>query len=541
MSDSIVPEFLFHYSPPVELQDEPVLLLASSDGTVNLVSLETLSQFTQPIVTHSFSLLVGWFRRRMLPLPSLIWDMELACKLGVGLPKDECGKNKPWDMWNVFQKAPPNSQEEEQIRAALTTHMSKPTIGNFGNLRWMLSFAKSMPDIWGRILSDLRAKGEEDRYFSVEVPVFNIMMKSQFSGIRIDPSVRDEFLHSIDKNFISASQTLMIKHGVDIERALVDVAYLERFLSEAQASEEKHMSARDIIAKRKSTDEVCSNLHEVMSEKRNKNILYRTFGHDTDRCYPIYDIMGTVTGRILMIDPHLQYLRKRYRKVICASDGHKLVYLDYSQFEPTIMAHLSEDKLLNEMCAGSDFYTQLSLEFFGVADHRKVIKKVFLAYSYGMGDVGLANLLMGLFDSHEDALGVVKDKLLVKFGEVERWKETIFSSLKEDGRMGTSFGNYRYRIAEGELLDHEKRWGVSQAVQGTGSLILKKVIVEVNERFPSVNILLPLHDALLVEVPEDDADSIVENLTAVFRDCFVEVCPSLTPRVALESFSGEPV
>jgi DNA polymerase I-like protein with 3'-5' exonuclease and polymerase domains len=120
---------------------------------------------------------------------------------------------------------------------------------------------------------------------------------------------------------------------------------------------------------------------------------------------------------------------------------------------------------------------------------------------------------------------------------IEKWKASIEDLLFHQGRIGTLFGNYRYRDVHGELNARERRWAVSQVVQGTGSLILKRAIIEIKKKLPEVSILLPMHDALLVEIPERSASEIVEELLTQLRRTFIEICPFVVPSVKVKSFA----
>src|SRR5690606_15256385 len=62
-----------------------------------------------------------------------------------------------------------------------------------------------------------------------------------------------------------------------------------------------------------------------------------------NRLHPIFNVMGTVSGRILVTDPSLQQLRRGYRGLIAPDPNKRLAYLDYAQFEPGIMAFLAAD------------------------------------------------------------------------------------------------------------------------------------------------------------------------------------------------------
>src|SRR5690606_802886 len=78
---------------------------------------------------------------------------------------------------------------------------------------------------------------------------------------------------------------------------------------------------------------------------------------------------------------------------ILAGDGWTLRYLDYSCFEPTILAAASDDAVLTNACKG-DLYEQvagwLSLEG---ADSRDTAKEIWLRLMYGQAEAKIVRLL----------------------------------------------------------------------------------------------------------------------------------------------------
>lgn len=67
-------------------------------------------------------------------------------------------------------------------------------------------------------------------------------------------------------------------------------------------------------------------------------------------------------------------------------------------------------------------------------------------------------------------------------------------------------GNHYLRERRGPLTAKEQRSAVSQAVQGTASLIFKRALPDVGE-FDDVTIILSMYDALLFEHRSKDAPS----------------------------------
>ncbi|MHB8067331.1 MAG: DNA polymerase, partial [Desulfobaccales bacterium] len=162
---------------------------------------------------------------------------------------------------------------------------------------------------------------------------------------------------------------------------------------------------------------------------------------------------------------------------------------------------------------------------------------LFLAYSYGMGKTGLAKLTSKMVASIDTVSQILEDNFFNAFADIEIWKQHLYEKLLNKGRIGTALGNYRNRTKKGPLDAREKRWTVSQVVQGTGALILKRVIKKLSHKIPEAKILLPMHDALLIEVPSDDEAEISRDIETVFLDTFIEMCPGTNPRVSLKPFA----
>jgi DNA polymerase I-like protein with 3'-5' exonuclease and polymerase domains len=529
--------FLFHYTPPPDFGGDPFLLVLEADGKVRVATLEEMSTTRRPLVTHSFSLLVDWFRNRGLPLPKQVVDLEVAQKLIVGRPKSDFEVERPWDMPSMLRRFVHARYDARSVRAALATHMGKPAISDFGNLRWMTSITAGLGILWSELLVELEAKGELRRFFDVEVPAYNAMLASQYRGINIDARRRDGFLQVIEDDYVSAHHQLAIGKGIDVEHALVDAQYLSEHLVHPIPSTDEFSEALEVIEARKDFDPVCALLDIVATARRDRSILLRSIGNDAEYCYPVFDTMGTVTGRILAVDPHLQHLNKKYRSIVEARAGQKLVYVDYSQFEPNIMASISKDPQLLTLCSKGDLYERLAVELCGDAKHRKTVKLMFLAYSYGKQLATLSDFLVGIHNTREKAEALITQRFVPLFAGIEKWKMSVEGELLKAGRIGTLLGNYRYRTNKDDLSAKERRWAISQVVQGTGSLILKNLINMLTNELPEVSVLLPMYDALLVEVPEGDATSVTTELLDCCRKAFSEVCPLVTPSVCEKGFA----
>jgi DNA polymerase I-like protein with 3'-5' exonuclease and polymerase domains len=94
--------------------------------------------------------------------------------------------------------------------------------------------------------------------------------------------------------------------------------------------------------------------------KRDLSELLRMTAGIADSCELQYDIIGTISGRILITRPGIQYLKRTSRDIFVPHDGNRFIYADYSQFEPGIMAYLSGDPNLKRAYVEGDLYSNLA-------------------------------------------------------------------------------------------------------------------------------------------------------------------------------------
>ncbi|TFW18885.1 DNA polymerase I [Duganella callida] len=359
---------------------------------------------------------------------------------------------------------------------------------------------KFLFEFWGNLITKAAANGEISRQFFIEIPVFNLLYKHIISGIDIETNILRRHKSQIDYQYYSELKNFSAKHNLPLEVPSdnsikeyleplgydfsgISIDYVLEFLSTPNNFASDIMRLRRIAASR---------------------LVLAALPLSRRRIIPIIDIFGSITSRIYFKDPVFQNLAKRHRDIITASPGKTLSYVDYDQFEVGIMAALSMDPQLLRLYNSDDIYTALSLDIFGGNEKRKIAKRLFLSYAYGMKTRSLIDAAVEQGADRKK----VKD-FFAEFKVFESWKKKTIEDFQASGRISSGFGNYQNRESEGPLSEKEKRAGVSQVVQGTAALIFKKALLNMRNE-TEVRILLPMHDAVLLEhPPEYDSNKIV--------------------------------
>jgi DNA polymerase-1 len=236
---------------------------------------------------------------------------------------------------------------------------------------------------------------------------------------------------------------------------------------------------------------------------------------------------GTATGRFSSSGPNLQNqpnkTRFPVRQAFIPSPGNVFLVFDYSQIEPRLMAHMSQDrKLLDIYHTGGDIYQ-------GIADEihitRKQAKVLVLALMYGMGPDKMAATLK---ITVEEAKAFIF-KFFRTFRTFEQWKHHIEASAKEKKYCQTLFGRKRllpHVTDRGSGYFQALRQAVNTTIQGSAADLIKITMVELFNHFKNNYEaktrpfqVLQVHDEIVIDCPpqhalraKEEVRNLVENL-----------------------------
>lgn len=231
------------------------------------------------------------------------------------------------------------------------------------------------------------------------------------------------------------------------------------------------------------------------------------------------------TGRLSSANPNLQNIPvrteigQRIRRAFVAPAGHQLVIADYSQIELRILAHIAEDPtLVAAFEAGEDIHRATAATVLGVdpdlvtPEQRRAAKVINFGILYGMSAFGLA---ANLKIPQKEADRFIRE-YLERFPGVRRYIEETEGSAEREGKVETLYGRVRWlpdiQSKNRNLRENAKRMAINARIQGTAADLLKLAMIAVDARlakeYPAVRLLLTVHDELVFEVPEADAERV---------------------------------
>ncbi len=228
------------------------------------------------------------------------------------------------------------------------------------------------------------------------------------------------------------------------------------------------------------------------------------------------------TGRLSSTDPNLQNipvrseLGRKIRDGFIAGKGSVLVSADYSQFELRLAAFFSKDEAMIKAFNEDADIHQLTAAAIAGIDPKDVTKEmryrakaVNFGILYGQGHHGLA---VGTGMSFAQAKDFIE-----KYFEIRPNLKTYMDSLRkkahEEGYVETIFGRRRptpdVKSSNYIVRSAAERAAINMPLQGTAADLTKMAMIKLDEKLGDLGQqILQIHDSILVECPEKNADGV---------------------------------
>ncbi len=279
--------------------------------------------------------------------------------------------------------------------------------------------------------------------------------------------------------------------------------------------------------------------------------LQKQINPDTGRVHTSYAMAIASTGRLSSTDPNLQNIPvrteegRKIREAFIARDGAKLLSADYSQIELRLLAHVADITALKEAFRhGADIHALTASEIFGVpldrmdAATRRSAKAINFGIIYGISPFGLARQL-GI--PQQDAKSYI-EAYFQRYPGIRDYMEDTKALAREQGFVTTIFGRRMHTpgiTAKGPHKAFAERAAINAPLQGAAADIIKRAMIRVppalRENNLGAEMLLQVHDELIFEVPEAEAEATAQLVAKVMADA---PFPAVNLSVPLEVETG---
>ena len=267
----------------------------------------------------------------------------------------------------------------------------------------------------------------------------------------------------------------------------------------------------------------------------------------TGRVHTSFSLAATTTGRLSSTEPNLQNIPirteegRKIREVFIAEPGNVLVAADYSQVELRLLAHIAGvDALKQAFRDGVDIHAMTASEVFDTPIEgmdpmvRRKAKAINFGVIYGISAFGLANQIDV---SREEAKNFI-DAYFEKFPGIRAYMDAMKAQVAETGYVETIFGRRAHfpsiKDKNPNMRMFAERQAINAPIQGSAADVIRRAMIRMPEAIAKANLdarmLLQVHDELVFEVPESQAD----DLIALTQNVMMNAClPALELSVPL--------
>ncbi len=373
--------------------------------------------------------------------------------------------------------------------------------------------------------------------YDVEIPLARVLADMESVGFEVDAEAIAKYGEQLEKrtNELSSDIYELVGYEFNLNSPKqLGVALFEKLgLPAGKKTKSGYSTNADVLEGLKDKHPAVSKLLEYRTLSKLKSTycdgLLKAVGED-GRIRSTLNQTETRTGRISSAEPNLQNIPvrtdvgKEFRRFFVAHEGRVLCDADYSQIELRVLAHMSGDKaMIDAFNNGADIHTITAAKVFGLPESmvtpqmRSSAKAVNFGIVYGIGAFSLAK---DIGVSFGDAKRFIEG-YLANFSGVKAYMEKTLEQAKESGYVETSFGRRRYlpelKASNGMLRAFGERVARNAPIQGTAADIIKIAMVRVYTRLKEENLdaklILQIHDELIVESSEKDAQRAAEIIS----------------------------
>ena len=376
----------------------------------------------------------------------------------------------------------------------------------------------------------------ENLYYKLELPLAKALAEMQIAGVKIDREKLAEFGIWLQNEIEQATGLIYMFSGeefnINSPKQLGTILFETLGLPGSKKTKSGYSTDVEVLERLKNQHPIIEPLlkYRQLSKLKSTYVdgLSKVIASD-GRIHSTFNQTVTATGRISSAEPNMQNIPVRkqlgseFRKMFVAkSPEHVLIDADYSQIELCILAHVSKDPTMSRAFTENiDIHTLTAMQVFGLESQEQVTpqqrsnaKAVNFGIVYGISDFALSQDL-GI--TRAQAKEYIEN-YLTKYELVGKYLKDVVEQAKQTGYVTTIMGRRR-PVPELKSTNHNirsfgERVAMNMPIQGAAADIMKQAMLNLRDRLkaeePEAQIVLQVHDELLVESPKDRAERIAE-------------------------------
>jgi len=389
-------------------------------------------------------------------------------------------------------------------------------------------------------------------YRQIELPLCTVLYKMEKQGIAIDKAQLLQFGQMLSQR-IEDTEKLIFSYSeaafnINSTKQLGELLFEKLGLPPVKKTKTGYSTNADVLEKLKGKHPIVPAIMDYRMLTKLKSTyadgLLKVIGED-GRIHTTFQNLVTATGRLSSTEPNLQNIPVRsdlgaeIRKMFIPKEGCVLVDADYSQIELRVLAHIADDKAMQQAFNdGMDIHTATAAQVFDVIPEqvtslqRRNAKAVNFGIVYGISEFSLAE---DIGVSRYEAKRYI-DNYLATYHGVRTYMKRVVEKARKDGFTTTLYGRKRYipelTSSNFNIRQGAERIALNTPIQGTAADLIKLAMIRVDralsQKYPEAKLLLQVHDELIVECPE----CVAQEVATLMSEQMQQVAELSVPLVA---------
>ena len=398
------------------------------------------------------------------------------------------------------------------------------------------SHAAAVDALYETLAPKLREKNLWDLFETAELPLCAVLADMEMAGCRVDAAALSAFGESLAARAAGLEKTIYDMAGeefnINSPKQLGHILFDKLGLPHGKKTKTGWSTNADVLEKLRYEAPIVGAVLEYRQYAKLKSTyadgLLKAMDPD-GRVRTSFQMTVTATGRLSSTEPNLQNIPTRtdlgseIRRMFVPEAGCVLVDADYSQIELRLLAHISGDEGMQAAFrSGGDFHAETAAKVFHVAredvtpEMRRRAKAVNFGIVYGISAFSLSQDIGVSVAEAKDYM----DAYFATFPGVRRYMDAVVEQAEQNGYVETLF-HRRRDLPELTSSNHNlrafgQRVALNMPIQGTAADIMKLAMIAVWRRLrterPAARLVLQVHDELIVECPEADAEAVAALL-----------------------------
>ena len=392
----------------------------------------------------------------------------------------------------------------------------------------LLSYTAAVAALRETLEPKLRELELEPLYYDVELPRCAVLARMEQRGFLIDRAALAQFGETLQTSITQLEQQIYAAAGapfnINSPKQLGKVLFEDMHLPHGKKTKTGWSTNADVLDKLRGVPIVADVLQYRQYAKLKSTYadgLLKAVSPD-GRIRTSFQMTVTATGRLSSTEPNLQNIPTRtelgsqMRRMFVAAPGNVLVDADYSQIELRLLAHISGDEAMcRAFRSGEDFHTLTAARVFHVEpqdvtpEMRRRAKAVNFGVVYGISPFSLSQDIGVTVAEAKEYM----ERYFQTYTGVRAYMDRIVEQARADGYVETLM-HRRRALPELKSSNHNlrafgERVALNMPIQGTAADLMKLAMVRVERRLAdeglAAQLIMQVHDELIVECPEDEA------------------------------------